>query len=550
MADASNISNVTNIASSICVSSAQGSAYWFSYWDYEGDKWCLRGYTAAHWLWFGVLMITFVLSIATSSTGIFVFVRRRIKYLCCGKAPLQDVLQYDSSPITAIIPCYLPNEEKIIESTVEWIMNNVNSPGDFTVHVVYNTPRDMPQMEQHLQLMTRKVWPKGRRFTVQRVMESKSKAENLNSALATITDPYVVIYDADHHPDPDSLILLYEKLQRLDQDAVQGSYYMRNLKQNQFGCDPCCSCPCLARIVDAEFFVDWFFSKPVTRTLFLRGGYFAGSNCLWKREVLVRKLFDHSVQTEDIDMAIQQLLDEREIEFCPEARSGELAPISGCACWRQRLRWTIGWDQVSMRYFRAFVSRKTSLGCCARFSLLWILQIRWILLFLGFGSATVGLFLNLFIQVTSPTWGKGIKWTCNGLLIAGLGPWLVCTLEAIIRMPHRPWPDNLIQVFFVILMASPLGFVGVTVFVVAQEVTSFYKLCCGKVSGWVVTQRASAEKSSKSERTSLMQQDKPVSQLSGQLAGFRFVVPLEDERIPLPDEELAEMSGESDSDSD
>lgn len=59
--------------------------------------------------------------------------------------------------------------------------------------------------------------------------------------------------------------------QHASQDCVQGSYYMRNLRQNQYGCSPR-AFPCLARIIDAEFFLDWFFMKFVTR-------YFLGKGC-------------------------------------------------------------------------------------------------------------------------------------------------------------------------------------------------------------------------------------------------------------------------------
>ena len=40
-----------------------------------------------------------------------------------------------------------------------------------------------------------------------KVEGSRSKAENLNSALELVGTENVVIYDADHHADPDSLII-------------------------------------------------------------------------------------------------------------------------------------------------------------------------------------------------------------------------------------------------------------------------------------------------------------------------------------------------------
>lgn len=95
----------------------------------------------------------------------------------------------DAPSITAVIPCYLPNEQYIIEETVEWIMRQVESPGPLEVLVVYNTPKDLPDIEARLkELEVDGTWPEGRHFRAMRVQESKSKAANLNAALRTVKD--------------------------------------------------------------------------------------------------------------------------------------------------------------------------------------------------------------------------------------------------------------------------------------------------------------------------------------------------------------------------
>ena len=49
--------------------------------------------------------------------------------------------------------------------------------------------------------------PNGRRVRILKVENSTSKAENLNAALELVKTENVVIYDADHHPDPQSLLI-------------------------------------------------------------------------------------------------------------------------------------------------------------------------------------------------------------------------------------------------------------------------------------------------------------------------------------------------------
>ena len=45
----------------------------------------------------------------------------------------------------------------------------------------------------------------GRQLRVVKAAGSQSKAENLNLILQSIHDPFVVLYDADHHADPVAL---------------------------------------------------------------------------------------------------------------------------------------------------------------------------------------------------------------------------------------------------------------------------------------------------------------------------------------------------------
>merc|ERR1712137_913117 len=107
----------------------------------------------------------------------------------------------------------------------------------------------MPEVEARLEALQGDHF--GRQLQISCCAGSTSKAENLNFAIPQVKDSYVVIYDADHHPDADSLLHLYEKLQRRELDCVQGSTYIRNVTESV-----------LARFVDAEFFIQHFLIFP------------------------------------------------------------------------------------------------------------------------------------------------------------------------------------------------------------------------------------------------------------------------------------------------
>eukprot|EP00928_Gymnodinium_smaydae_P013657 TRINITY_DN14969_c0_g1_i1.p1 TRINITY_DN14969_c0_g1~~TRINITY_DN14969_c0_g1_i1.p1 ORF type:complete len:528 (+),score=73.06 TRINITY_DN14969_c0_g1_i1:79-1662(+) len=464
---------------------------WFSYIVSTEDvgEYCVKSYNVWMWTFAAILFLMACLAAASAGFVVFVFIRRRIKVVC-GANKVEAAAACEPTPITAIIPCYLPNEQYVIEETVNWIMHKVQSPGDLTVFVVYNTPEDLPEIENRLRKMvTCSDWPYGRRFQVLRVPSSKSKAANLNAALREVRDPYVIIYDADHHPDRQSLMLLWEKMTRLNQDCVQGSYYMRNLRQNQWGCSPPCTFPFLARIIDAEFFIDWFFMKPVTKR-FLGNAYFSGSNALWNTALLAEKDFSETAQTEDVDMAVQQLLEGRNIEFCPESRSGELAPMGCRACWKQRLRWTMGWDETSLKHSGAFTA-DGELKFRARCGLFWVFVARWFTMLLAVAAVWVGFPLTLYWPLSPKTWGKMITYCARLCFFAGCVPWFFATVEAVMQIPHRG-RQSAIQVLFVFLVSSPLGVAGFFLFSMLQQAVSIVKICTGTVGAWEVTSRGPA----------------------------------------------------------
>merc|ERR1719238_1297222 len=100
--------------------------------------------------------------------------------------------------VAVLVPCYMPNEQTIIEETLERICSQCSYRGKMDVHVPYNTPYALP-IENELAKRTEL---HGYALRCERVIGSTSKAHNLEYALKHMVGDasIVVIFDADHHP--------------------------------------------------------------------------------------------------------------------------------------------------------------------------------------------------------------------------------------------------------------------------------------------------------------------------------------------------------------
>ena len=106
------------------------------------------------------------------------------------------------------------------------IIDKIEYEYPFTLIVCYNTPRPM-DAEAELQAADGTVYESGRSLRVIKVEKSTSKAENLNAALELVETENVIIYDADHHPDPQSLLIATAALEAHGVQCMQGSTYLR-----------------------------------------------------------------------------------------------------------------------------------------------------------------------------------------------------------------------------------------------------------------------------------------------------------------------------------
>jgi DNA-binding response OmpR family regulator/cellulose synthase/poly-beta-1,6-N-acetylglucosamine synthase-like glycosyltransferase len=249
----------------------------------------------------------------------------------------------DYPPASAIIAAYLPNEAATIEATIEAFLR-VDYPGEYQVILAYNTPRDMP-IEKTFQEIARR----DPVFIPMRVKDSTSKAQNVNAALARVEGKFVGVFDADHHPDPDSFKRAWRWLAS-GYDIVQGHCLVRNGDASW-----------VARTVAVEFEAIYAVAHP-GRARLHDFGIFGGSNGFWKTDLLRQTRMHGFMLTEDIDSSFRVIENGCKIASDPYLVSRELAPTQLQALWNQRIRWAQGWFQVAIhRSLPLFRSPKLTL---------------------------------------------------------------------------------------------------------------------------------------------------------------------------------------------
>jgi CheY-like chemotaxis protein/cellulose synthase/poly-beta-1,6-N-acetylglucosamine synthase-like glycosyltransferase len=232
---------------------------------------------------------------------------------------------------SAIIAAYLPNEAATVVETIEAFLR-VEYPGPLQVILAYNTPHDLP-----VEATLREIARRDRRFMPLRVAGSTSKAQNVNAALAEVRGEFVGLFDADHHPDPDSFSRAWRWLSN-GYDVVQGHCLVRNGDASW-----------VARMVAVEFETIYAVSHP-GRARLHGFGIFGGSNGYWKTDLLRRTRMHGFMLTEDIDSSMRVVAAGHRIASDPYLISRELAPVTLRALWHQRLRWAQGWLQVSCKH--------------------------------------------------------------------------------------------------------------------------------------------------------------------------------------------------------
>ncbi len=301
-----------------------------------------NGTDISGWVYLGLVVVLLVMSLTQIAEGLSAL--RRV--------PLPPVPETAPPPATAIIAAYLPNEAATITETVLSVLSQ-DYPGPFQVILAYNTPSRLP-IEDELETLARM----DPRLELLRVEFSRSKADNVNAALALVRGEFIGIFDADHHPMAGAFRRAWRWFDT-GVDVVQGHCVVRNGEESG-----------IARLVAVEFEVIYAVSHPGRQRLHLFG-IFGGSNGYWRTSTLRETRLRSQFLTEDIDSSIRAVRGGAQIVNDPGLVSRELAPETFKALWKQRMRWAQGWFEVSLRHGHSAVSN-SRLGLRQRYGL-WML---------------------------------------------------------------------------------------------------------------------------------------------------------------------------------
>jgi cellulose synthase/poly-beta-1,6-N-acetylglucosamine synthase-like glycosyltransferase len=317
----------------------------------------------------------------------------------------QGIPRAHSLSVSIVVSAYLPNEQSILVETVRHVVQTVKE-GDEVI-VVYNTSTPLP-IEKELQALAT-ACP---RVRILPAHASKSKAENLNLAVARAKGDVIAFFDADsrmtHHALPRALARLAaggDFCQGANAIALRGTGWIE-------------------RLVAVEF-LEKFFVSYQGRWKMAEVTYFCGSNAYSLRRSLDSN-FSPACMVEDIEYSVRAALSGTAFVFDPNVIAEESAPPSCSAWWQQRMRWAIGWRQVVGLYkWRIWPSRLPTMQ-----KILWTFFLHWRRVVLPFALVGfVAISGIVALRATAPV-SLAQGWTM--LLLAS---WLAAMVQAVAALP-------------------------------------------------------------------------------------------------------------------
>jgi 1,2-diacylglycerol 3-beta-glucosyltransferase len=167
------------------------------------------------------------------------------------------------------------------------------------------------------------------------------KSGALNDALGLVDAEVVLVFDADHEPEPMALRRLVRHFRDPSVGAVMGRCVIRNGKDSN-----------MSGTVFVDFLSGYLVNEYGRQALFELPAY-GGANCAVRMSTL-RMLggWNPHTVTEDTDLTLRVLLAGQRVRYDLSAVDFEEAVISARRFWTQRYRWARGHQKCLRDYWR------------------------------------------------------------------------------------------------------------------------------------------------------------------------------------------------------
>ncbi|MGY1732670.1 glycosyltransferase [Geodermatophilus sp. SYSU D01045] len=167
------------------------------------------------------------------------------------------------------------------------------------------------------------------------------KSGALNEALDLVDAEIVLVFDADHEPEPSSLRRLVRHFRDPVVGAVMGRCVIRNGKDSS-----------MAGVVFVDYLSGYLVNEYGRQALFELPAY-GGANCAVRMSTL-RALggWNPETVTEDTDLTLRVLMAGQRVRYDVSAIDFEEAVVSAQRFWKQRYRWARGHQKCLRDYWR------------------------------------------------------------------------------------------------------------------------------------------------------------------------------------------------------
>jgi cellulose synthase/poly-beta-1,6-N-acetylglucosamine synthase-like glycosyltransferase len=237
----------------------------------------------------------------------------------------------ECASLTVVLPCFMPNEEGIICKVLD-VYKTVAAeyPGKFRVLVVWNSPTDHPDIEAALKAYATD-WPL---LTVERVVGSTCKADNLNRAISMLDTNLVLFNDADTIVSSKTCILASQHLMEgggydfVQARAVYPWLDVIGFQESGF-----------FAVGPAIVMHDSLLDYNVTIQKYFDHALFFGRGGFWRTNSIEQVGFDPQIFGEDLDSTYRAYFLGMRGCFDPNMLFSERVPCSLTGLTSQRTRW-------------------------------------------------------------------------------------------------------------------------------------------------------------------------------------------------------------------